>query len=214
MAYGSIQRTTKPQTPAEKAKFEVAAHKYIDLSRSDYGVSLLNDCKYGHDVKNNVMRITLLRSPLTPNPLVLPEGYVNPFADQGIHEFVYSVYPHPGDHIAANSVRRAYELNYPLHAVMGEKHKGVLPVEYSFITLDADNLVLTTVKKAEDSNEHIIRLYETHGKAIEAVLQFSKPVKFTWKTDLMENKENELGVSNNTVTLHVNPYEIVTLVTE
>lgn len=214
LACGSIQRATKPQTPAEKAKFEVAAHKYIDLSRSDYGVSLLNDCKYGHDVNHNVMRITLLRSPLTPDPQVRSEGYVNPFADQGIHEFVYSVYPHPGDHIAANTVRRAFELNYPLHARLSKKHKGALPVEHSFVTLDADNLILTTVKKAEDSNEHIIRLYETHGKAVDATLRFSAPLQFAWKTDLMENKENSLEVNNNQVTLHVNPYEIVTLVTE
>ncbi|MCK4641912.1 MAG: alpha-mannosidase, partial [Candidatus Marinimicrobia bacterium] len=93
IAYGTIQRTTQPETEAEKAKWEVSAHKFVDLSEPDYGVSLLNDCKYGHDIVGNMIRITLLRSPLTPDPIERPEGYVNPYADMGEHEFVYSLYP-------------------------------------------------------------------------------------------------------------------------
>ncbi|MBN2410067.1 alpha-mannosidase [candidate division KSB1 bacterium] len=214
IAYGSIQRTTKPQTPAEKARFEVAAHKYIDLSRSDYGVTLMNDCKYGHDVEDNVMRITLLRSPLTPDPLTRPQGYQNPFADQGEHEFVYSVYPHTGDQIEANSIRRACELNYPLKALVTEKHKGEWEPEKSFITLDADNLILTVVKKAEDSDARVIRLYETHGKQVETELHFDAPVQRAWEADLLENKKREITVTDNTVPLKINPYKICTLIVE
>jgi len=214
IAYGSIQRTTQPCTPGEKAMFEVAAHKYIDLSRSDYGVSLINDCKYGHDVKNNVMRITLLRSPLTPDPITRPEGYQNPYADQGEHEFVYSIYPHTGDQIEANSVRRAYELNYPLKAFVTERHIGDWEPEKSFITLDADNLILTVVKKAEDSDARVIRLYETHGKSAEAQLSFARPVQRAWKADLMENKKGELTVTEKTIPLKINPYEIYTLIVD
>ena len=214
IAYGSIQRTTKPKTAAEKAMFEVAAHKYVDLSRSDYGVTLINDCKYGHDVKDNVMRLTLLRSPLTPNPITRPEGYVNPYADQGEHEFVYSLYPHTGDQIEANSVRRAYELNYPLKALVTEKHKGEWEPEKSFVTLNADNLILTVVKKAEDSAARVIRLYETHGRQAQTTLHFDAPVQRAWEADLMENKKQELTVTDNSVPLKIDPYSICTIIVE
>jgi len=214
IAYGSIRRTTHPKTPAEKAKFEVPAHKYIDLSQSDYGISLLNDCKYGHDVKDNVMRITLLRSPLTPNPLHRPAGYINPFADQGQHEFTYSIYPHAGDAKKALSVKRGYELNYPLIPIVASKHKGSLPQKHSFISLTPDNLVLTVVKKAEDSDAKVIRLYEVNGKEARGSIRFATPIHSAWQADMMEVREKELPVADNAVRISVKPYEIMTLIVE
>jgi len=211
IAYGSIRRTTHPQTPEEKAKWEVSAHKYVDLSQSDYGVALLNDCKYGHDVKDNVMRLTLLRSPRTPDPITRPQGYENPYADQGQHEFVYSLYPHAGDCQQAQSVRRGFELNYPLLPVIAVPHKGSLEQAHSFVKIASGNLILTVVKKAEDSPAYIIRLYETDGKTASEAIQLSWPIKKAWEVDLMEEKGKELPVTNGAVSIKVEPFAIYSL---
>ena len=214
IAYGTIQRTTQPRTEAEKAKWEVSAHKFVDLSEPGYGVSLLNDCKYGHDIVGNMMRITLLRSPITPDPIVRPKGYVNPYADMGEHEFVYSLYPHSGDYKQAFTYHRAYELNYPLIAELAEPHKGNLATEHSFVKLEPENLVLSVVKKAEDSNTNIIRIYEIHGQPAAAKLTFNWPVKSAWETNLMEERKDRLPVIDDVVTFSVKPFEIFTLEVE
>lgn len=211
IAYGSIRRTTHPQTPAEKAKWEVSAHKYVDLSQSDYGMTLLNDCKYGHDIKDNVIRLTLLRSPRTPDPLTRPEGYENPFADQGEHVFTYSLYPHTGDCQQAQAVRRGYELNYPLLAIAAEAHKGALDPAGSFIKLSSGNLILSVVKKAEDSNSQIIRLYETDGKETQDNIQFDRPIQKAYEVNLMEEKGKELPIVKNAIIVNVKPFEIYSL---
>ncbi len=214
IAYGSIERTTNPQTPAEKAKWEVAAHKYADLSDDNYGVSLMNDCKYGYDVKDNVMRLTLLRSPLTPDPISKPIGYENPYADQGLHEFTYSIYPHKGNCKTANSVRKAYELNMPLKAVVMEKQDGQAPRQNSYLSVNKENLIVTAVKHAEDSDALIIRLYETHGWPVEAELTLAVPFTKAWTGDMMENKLESLAVKGKTVTFSAGKYEIITLILE
>ncbi|MBN2013332.1 alpha-mannosidase [candidate division KSB1 bacterium] len=211
IAYGSIQRPTNPITDAEKAKWEVSAHKFVDLSESNFGVSLLNDCKYGHDIVGNMMRITLLRSPLTPDPIELPKDYEAPFADMGKHEFVYSLYPHSGNYQQAFSYHKAYNINYPLIPQLTESHKGKLPAEQSFVTLVPDNLVLTVIKKAEDSNSTIFRGYEIHGKSAEAKLKFNRTIKNAWVTNLLEERQNQLKIQKNSVTFKVKPFEIFTV---
>ena len=115
--YGSIERPTTRNTPAEEAKFEVPAQRWADLSDTKHGFSLLNDSKYGYDVKGNVLRLSLLRSPEWPDP----------HADEGHHEFTYSLYPHAGNWRDAQTVRRGYELNYRLIAIRSHKHEGTLP---------------------------------------------------------------------------------------
>ena len=129
--YGSIERPTTRHTPAEQAKFEVPALRWADLSDATHGFSLLNDSKYGYDVKGNVLRLSLLRSPEWPDP----------HADEGHHEFTYSLYPHGGTWRDAQTVRRGYELNYPLIAMRAQKHEGTLPREHSFVRVEADNVV-------------------------------------------------------------------------
>ncbi len=214
IAYGSIRRTTHPQTAEEKAKWEVSAHKYVDLSQADYGVALLNDCKYGHDVRDNVMRLTLLRSPRTPDPITRPQGYENPYADQGQHEFVYSLYPHAGDCHQAQSVRRGHELNYPLLPIITEPHKGSLEQTNSFIKITSPNLILTVVKKAEDSPAHIVRLYETDGQTAAETIQFNWPIRKAWEVNLMEERGKELPVTNGAVSIRVEPFAIYSLLVE
>src|SRR5579872_7447544 len=114
--YGSIERPTTRNTPAEQAKFEVPAQRWADLSDAKHGFSLLNDSKYGYDVKGNVMRLSLLRSPEWPDP----------HADEGHHEFTYSLYPHAGTWRDAQTVRRGYELNVKLMPMQVAAHDGEL----------------------------------------------------------------------------------------
>ena len=143
--FGSIERPANGD--------EVPAQKWIDLSSNDYGVSLLNNCKYGHDVNGNTMRLTLLRSPYEPDPA----------PDKGHNEMVYSLYPHSGDWKRADTVRRGYELNNPLIPLATDRHDGRLPAAHSFVRVSSSNLVVTALKKAEDSDDLILRFYECKG---------------------------------------------------
>ena len=204
--YGSIERPTTRNTPAEQAKFEVPAQRWADLSNSmssdaKHGFSLLNDSKYGYDVKGNVLRLSLLRSPEWPDP----------HADEGHHEFTYSLYPHAGSWRDAQTVRRGYELNYKLIAVQSQKHDGTLPAEHSFVGIEADNVVLTAIKKSEDADSLVLRFYEWAGKEVEVKLHLPPGAQSASETDLMEKPMADLAVHNDAVTVHTKPYEIKTL---
>ncbi|KJH72349.1 alpha-mannosidase [Aliterella atlantica] len=163
--FGAISRTTKPTTPQEQAKWEVPALRWADLSDDSYGVSLLNDCKYGYDSKPNQLRLTLLRSASWPDPE----------ADKGHHEFTYAIYPHAGNWQTAQTVRQGYQLNTPLQVIQlpatSRSKSGVLPSATSLLNISADNLVLTAFKQAEDNPQQwIMRCYECHGLTAENVL--------------------------------------------
>jgi alpha-mannosidase len=199
--YGSIQRPTTRNTPAEQAKFEVPAQRWADLSDSRHGFSLLNDSKYGYDVKGNVLRLSLLRSPEWPDP----------HADEGHHEFTYSLYPHAGTWRDAQTVRRGYELNYKLIAVPTQKHEGRLPQQHSFAGVEPDNVVVTAIKKSEDDDSLVLRFYEWAGKEADVKLRLPAAVQSASETDLMEKSIADLAVLNDTVTVHTKPYEIKTL---
>ncbi|MGA9968030.1 MAG: glycoside hydrolase family 38 C-terminal domain-containing protein [Terriglobales bacterium] len=199
--YGSIERPTTRNTAAEQAKFEVPAQRWADLSDTKHGFSLLNDSKYGYDVKGNVLRLSLLRSPEWPDP----------HADEGHHEFTYSLYPHAGTWRDAQTVRRGYELNYKLLAIRSQKHDGTLPAEYSFVKIESDNVVLTAVKKSEDDDSLVLRFYEWAGKEVDVKLQLPAGAQSTSETDLMERSIADLAVHDGIVTVHTKPYEIKTL---
>ena len=209
--YGSIERPTTRNTPAEQAKFEVPAQRWADLSDAKsagarHGFSLLNDSKYGYDVKGNVLRLSLLRSPEWPDP----------HADEGHHEFTYSLYPHDGNWRDALTVRRGYELNYQLMAVPSQKHQGSLPGEHSFVRAEPDNIVLTAIKKSEDDDSLVLRFYEWAGREADVKLQLPAGAQSASETDLMERSlanppTQDLVVRNGAVTVHTKPYEIKTL---
>lgn len=201
--FASIKRTTKSETLWEKARFEVPALRWADLSdkTGSAGISLLNDSKYGYDIHGNVMKISLLRSPNWPDPM----------ADRGKHSFVYSLYTHPGDVTKGETVRRARELNNPLIPLMEKKHKGKLPPVFSFLSVKSGSVVLDTVKKAEDGKAMLVRLYESAGKPGTAEIEFFKaPTKAT-ETDLMENKIKTLSTKGKTLSLTFKKFEIKTL---
>jgi alpha-mannosidase len=198
--YGTIERPTTRNTPAEEAKFEVPAIQWADLSDAKHGLSLLNDCKYGYDAKGNVLRLSLLRSPTWPDP----------HADQGHHEFTYAIYPHAGGWREALTVRRGYELNYPVLTMAVERHDGTLADTHSFLDVKADNVVVTAVKKAEDNDDLVIRFYEWAGKNGDVTLEFS-PAESAEETNLMEKPSGPLAVNPGGITVPTKAYEIKTV---
>lgn len=148
--YGYAKRATHTNTSWEVAKFEVPAHKYVDISADNYGVALLNDCKYGHKVIGSILDLNLLRSPNCPDA----------DADLGHHSFTYSLLPHSGNLINSSVQAEANMLNFPPITLQGRAAEGLkLPVSFS-----GEGVSLEVVKKAEKENCHVIRLAETHGK--------------------------------------------------
>jgi alpha-mannosidase len=199
--FGSVERPTTRNTPAEQAQFEVPAQRWADISDSTHGFSLLNDCKYGYDAKGNVLRLSLLRSP----------EYPDPHADEGHHEFTYALYPHGGGWKDALTIRRGYELNYKLISLPAEKHEGMLASEHSFVQVQADNVIVTALKKAEDDNGLVLRFYEWAGKESEVTIQLPPGAESAAETDLMERPIGSLAVHNGGVSAHTKPYEIKTI---
>jgi alpha-mannosidase len=199
--YGSIERPTTRNTKAEQGKFEVPGLHWADLSDEKHGISLLNDCKYGYDAKGNVLRLSLLRSPAWPDP----------HADEGLHEFTYSLYPHPGNWKDALTIRRGYELNYPLLARQSAKHTGDLPEEFSFISIHGDNVVLTAAKKAEDDGATVLRFYEWAGKQADITFYTKAPFDAVSETDLMERPIRPIAPTNHVLIVPISPYEIKTV---
>jgi alpha-mannosidase len=201
--YGNIQRPTTRNTPEERAMFEVPALRWGDLSDSSHGFSLLNASKYGYDTKGNVIRLSLLRSTAWPDP----------HADEGFHEFTYALYPHPGDWKAAETERRGFELNYPLIPVTAQPHQGMLPASHSLVQIEPGNVILTALKKAEDSDALVFRFFEFEGKTGEVRLHFPEAASQAAQVNLMEKQDAPLALQDGgkETTLTVHPYEIVTV---
>jgi len=200
--FGSIKRPVHRNTSWEMAKYEVCAHKWVDLSQRDYGVALMNDCKYGHKVIDNVIDLNLLRS----------STYPDPEADRGVHEFTYALYPHAGDHVEGGVAREGYELNIPVNVIPLDAGKdGTMPREKAFMEVEAQNIILETVKKAEDGDDIIIRLYENSGAGVKTKISFNFPFKFVYLVNMMEEEIRELNTEGNGIELYFNPYEIHTL---
>jgi alpha-mannosidase len=200
--YGTIERPTTRNNSWEKAQFEVPAQRWADLGDAQHGVSFLNDSKFGYDAAGNVLRLTLLRSPKWPDP----------DADMGHHHFHYALYPHAGTWKDALTVRRGWEYNYPLRAVVTMAHGGSLPAEHSFASAEPEDVVLTAVKKAEDADGLIFRVYEWAGKA--GTVTFHVPAGATGATvtNLMEKPEGSpLTVEGDAVKAPIKPYEILTI---
>ena len=199
--YGTIERPTHRNTSWDKAKFEVCAQKYADLSDGGYGVSIINDCKYGHDIHGGVMQISLLRSPTDPNP----------DADQGHNAFVYSLCPHSGTLAESDTAKYAYYLNYPMTAVKASGDVSVIPEIYSAVSIDRDNVICETVKEAEDGTGTVIRLYEYRNICGETEFTASVKAEKCYLCDMMENELKELPFDGQKVKLNLKGFEIVTL---
>jgi len=200
--FGSLRRPTHMNTSWDQARFEVCAQRWADLSDATYGVSLLNDCKYGYDIHGNVMRLTLLRAPQDPDPQ----------ADRGQHQFAYALMPHADGFIEAGTVRAGYEFNVPLRHTTVEPQQGELPNSGSFFWVDAPAVVLDTVKKAEEGDDVILRLYEAHGGRVNARLVTALPVQSAVECDLLErNVGKPMPVNDGNLELTFEPFEVKTL---
>jgi alpha-mannosidase len=195
--YGVVKRPTHRNTSWDEARFEVGAHRFADVSEPGYGVALLNDGKYGYSARDNVLGLSLLRSPLYPDPL----------ADEGEHRFTYSLFPHPGDWTEARVTREAFSLNSPLIAGVG----GGESSGYELVVVEGAELALGSLKRAEDGRGVILRLYEPHGARGPATLRFSLHLRGAERVDLLEEQEGTVEVRGDEILLDVRPFEVLTL---
>jgi len=199
IALGAIERANN-----DPKKYEVPQHQWFNVDSPDksYGVGILNDSKYGYDALGNTLRITLLRSPTWPDAE----------ADQGHQHFTYALYPHTGTWKQAETVRRGYELNTPLIATQVMPHTGSLPPTHSFASVENKNVTLTAMKKAEDSDALVFRMYEWAGTASQVKLHVPTGAQYAVESNLMEKVEGpHLPLSADTVTVPIKPYEILTV---
>ena len=195
--FGHVRRPTHFNTSWDVARFEVSAHKWADLSEPNYGVALLNDSKYGYACHGNVLRLSLLRSPKAPDPV----------ADMGRHRFRYALYPHAGGPQQGGVIPEAAFFNQPLRPFEGAP--GLEP--RGFFTVENRAVVLDTVKRAEESDDLIVRLYEAHGTHQKAVLRTGLPLRRAATVNLLEENPRPVRASRQAVALSLRPFEIVTL---
>lgn len=199
--FGNVERPTHYNTSWDQARFEVCAQKWVDLSEGDQGVALINDGKYGHDIHGNVVRLSLLRSPKAPDPE----------CDMGVHRFSYVLMPHFMPYNYANVVQAAYAFNSPVRSALltpGEGEKGQLP---ALVACEDRNVVVESVKKAEDSDDLIVRLYECHNSRGKAELACARKASSAFLCDLEEREIGELDVQDGLVSFDYRPFEILTL---
>lgn len=193
--YGNVRRPNHWNTSWDQARFESVAHRWVDLSDRNYGVSLLNDCKYGHDVKDNVMRISLLKAATHPDHL----------QDQGEHVFTYALLPHEGDFVTGNTVREAFDINESLQWTEGEIDLGY----ESFLSFDNDQVELDAVKKSEDGTYIVLRFHEFAGARQKVKVTTGFSYKSWTESDLRERPLEEAKEGN--IEMALSPYEIKTI---
>lgn len=200
--YGAIERPTTRNNSFEKAKFEVPALRWADEGDGQHGFSLINDSKYGYDAIGDLLRLSLLRSPTYPDP----------HADQGHQHFRYELYPHAGTWKQALTVQHGYDFNYPLQAMQVEAHTGSLPAVYSYAAVSSPTVILTAMKKAEDSDALILRMYESAGKAEAVKVKVPPGATSAELTNLMETEnDGTVSLSGNMALVDIKPWEILTI---
>lgn len=193
--YGNVRRPNHWNTSWDQARFESVGHRFADLSERNYGVALLNDCKYGYDVKDNVMRISLLRSGLQPDHL----------QDLGRHTFTYALLPHKGDFVEGHVVESGYVLNNPADIFRGAEQAE----QESFFTLDNEQVEVDAVKRSEDGQYLVVRFHDFAGARQKVTVNPSFAYKEWAEGSLMEKPLSEFTDGN--VTLELHPFEIKTI---
>lgn len=204
--YGTIDRPTTRDNSFEKARFEVPAMRWADEGDGQHGFGLLNNSKYGYDAVGNLLRLTLLRSPVYPDPT----------ADRGDQQFEYALYPHAGTWQSSQVMQRGYEFNYRLRAMQVADHEGTLPASHSFAGVAETHVVLTALKKAEDGHALIARFYEWSGQGGDVTLTVPGAVKNAEVVNLMEQPTGqsvpvEAAGGTSVVKIPVTPYMIQTV---
>ena len=194
--YSHVKRPNHRNTSWDMAKFEVPAHKYVDLSDNGFGVALLNDCKYGFKILDNVIDMNLLRSP----------NYPDPTADIGEHQFAYSLLPHIGTLIESEVIAQANMLNHPPICAEGFKSESFCTP----CTVSGQGVSLEVVKKAEKEDCLIIRIVETDGRHSTAILQVAGSGAKLIPTNLMEWEDGQAIDGTGPITIKLKPFEIAT----
>ncbi len=202
--FGHVERPTHRNTSWDLAKFEVCAQKWADLSEGGHGVALINTGKYGHDVFNNIMRLSLLRSPKAPDPT----------CDRGEHFFTYVLYPHFDQIQQSDVVKTAYAINATPHVLEIEPTEGIQECKGPLYTVNNRAIIIESVKKAEDSDSLICRLYESLNSRGNGTLKTCHMISKAWVCDLNERKLQELDVIDGSVHFNYKPFEIITIMLE
>lgn len=199
--FGNVERETTANHSWDVAKFETCAHKWADVSENGLGISLLNDCKYGYDIKEGQMNLTLIKSGIDPNPN----------ADIGEHEFTYSIYAHKGGVMDSGTIEMAYNLNTNLYTKFCSNGSvGSAQTEQSFLSVDKDNCFIEAIKQAEDGNGIILRVYENKNKREQATFTFSNSIDCIYECDLLENNLEKMDTTKHQMQILIKPYEIKT----
>ena len=199
IAHGAAEYPTHYNTCYDQAKFEFCAHKWADLSEGGYGASIINDCKYGYNVHDNMMKITLLRGPICPDPM----------GDLGMHHFRYSFYPHAGTWRDADTVRLGFEENVRLE---GEFIGGTggNDVGHTYAKLEGESVILDAVKPAQDGRGYIVRMYESETRHCTVKASFELEYSKVIECNLMECDEQEIDCENGEFTFKMKPHEVKT----
>ena len=198
--FGNIERSTTTNTTWEFAQFEESMHKWADLSDNGFGLSVINDCKYGCDIKNGHIRPTLFRCATNPNHI----------QDREHHSFSFSIYPHAKRVNDSDVVKEGYNVNFPLYAIPQKAQEGTLAPEYSLVSCDKENVVIETVKVAEDSDNIIVRAYETWNSKTPVTLTFCDEILSATECNLMEEEDEAVAFDGKTLTATFKPFEIKT----
>ena len=197
MQFGTVERPTHFNTRFDLARYEVPMHRWFDLSEHGFGVAILNDCKYGGSTFDNVMRLSLLRAPKSPDPE----------CDMGSHDFSFAIYPHAGGWREAGVVAEAMRFNQPMVTCAAT-------VAAPLIQCDDPNLIVDTIKQAEDSTATVFRIYECHGARGTAAIRFGLAVKSVTLANVLEDGTTSLAVKNDLIELPYLPHQILTVIVQ
>ncbi|PNJ43387.1 MAN2C1 isoform 7 [Pongo abelii] len=202
--FGHLQRPTHYNTSWDWARFEVWAHRWMDLSEHGFGLALLNDCKYGASVRGSILSLSLLRAPKAPDAT----------ADTGRHEFTYALMPHEGSFQDAGVIQAAYSLNFPLLALPAPSPAPA--TSWSAFSVSSPAVLLETVKQAESSPQRrslVLRLYEAHGSHVDCWLHLSLPVQEAILCDLLERPDpaGHLTLRDSRLKLTFSPFQVLSL---
>jgi len=202
--FGHVARPTHRNTSWDEAKFEVCGQKWVDIAEYGYGVSLLNDCKYGYSAEGSTLALTVLKCPAEPDPT----------ADEGMHTFTCALLPHIGDFRAAGTIREAYSLNQPLLSMPVGKQTGTLPERFSLASASHPAVIIEGAKRAENTEGIVLRLYESFGGKAAARISIPEGYIHAYLSDLMENKIRPLVIEDGCVFLDFGAFEIHTILLE
>jgi len=195
MQFGYAERPTHFSTARDAARYEVPGHRFADLSEHGFGAALLTDSKYGYSCLGGDLRVSLLRAPKSPDPE----------ADMGRHAFAYAIVPHAGGWREAGIVGEALRFNVPLRVGAGDRAPG------SVVRVVDPNLVLDTLKRAEDSDAIVLRLYEAHGARGTAILHADLPVERACLANALEDDGEPLEAAGGAIRLQYRPHQVLTV---